>query len=78
MKENLSNNFDWSETKWMQLRYSRGHAVALFLTAVHLFRLFKWANPGPFSLFSFLSNTNITEKTVDLTGIRTWIIGVEG
>ena len=29
-------------------------------------------------LFSFFSNTNFTEKTVDVCGIRTQIVGVEG
>ena len=36
---------------------------------------FKWAS---FSLFSFFSNTNGTEKTVGFSGIRTKIVGVEG
>ena len=31
-----------------------------------------------FRLFSFFLNTNFTEQTVGFSGIRTWIIGVEG
>ena len=38
----------------------------------------KWANPGLFCLFSFFSNTNITEKTVGISRIRTQIARVEG
>ena len=40
---------------------------------------FKWAKPGLFFVFfcSFL-NTNFTGKTVDVSGIRTRIVGVEG
>ena len=29
-------------------------------------------------VFSDFSNTNITEKTVGVSGIQTWIVGVEG
>ena len=35
--------------------------------------------PRPlFCLFSFFSNTNFTENTVDVSGIQTRIVGVEG
>ena len=35
--------------------------------------------PWPlFYLFLFFSNTNFTEKTVDVSGIQTRIIGLEG
>ena len=34
--------------------------------------------PASFCLFSFFSNTNFTENTLDIRGIRTRIIGVEG
>ena len=36
------------------------------------------ATPASFCLFSFFSNTNFTEKTVDFSGIQTWIVGGEG
>ena len=28
--------------------------------------------------FSFISNTNFTEKAAGVSGIRTWIVGLEG
>ena len=34
--------------------------------------------PNSFCLFSFFSNTNYTEKTVDFSRIKTRIVGVEG
>ena len=34
--------------------------------------------PASFCLFSFFSNSNFTEKTLDVSGIRTRIVGVEG
>ena len=37
----------------------------------------KRANPASFLFFLFFSNTNL-EKTVVLSGIRTWIVRVEG
>ena len=42
-----------------------------------MYGFFKWANPGLFCLFSLFSNTNFTEKTVDVSKIRTRIDGVE-
>ena len=38
----------------------------------------KWANIGPFLLFSFFSNTNFIEKTIGFSRIQTWIVGAEG
>ena len=38
----------------------------------------KWANTCLFCLFSFISNTNFKEKTVDFRRIRTCIIRVAG
>ena len=41
--------------------------------------LLKWANDGLFfSLFLFFANTNVTERAVDVSGIRTRIVGIEG
>ena len=34
--------------------------------------------PASFCLFSFLSNTKFTEKTVGVSGIQSWIVGEEG
>ena len=34
--------------------------------------------PRPLFVFLFFSNTNFTEKTVDVSGIRTRIVGLEG
>ena len=33
--------------------------------------------PASFCLFSFFSNRNFTENTVDVNGIRTWIVSQE-
>ena len=38
----------------------------------------KWAKPGLFFVYFVLFKHNITEKTVDFSGIRTRIVGVEG
>ena len=35
-------------------------------------------NMASFCLFSFFSNTNLTEKTVYFSRIRTQIVGIEG
>ena len=59
-----------------------GHlkTVAKFIfnydVTVELFFLNKWANSA--SLFLLFSNTNLTEQTVGFSGIRTWIIELEG
>ena len=39
--------------------------------------IFNGPTPASFCLFSFFSNTNLAEKTVDVSGIRTRIVGVE-
>ena len=39
---------------------------------------FKWANPGLFLFIFVLFKHNIIEKTLGFSGIRIWIVGVEG
>ena len=39
----------------------------------------KWANPGLFLFILILFNTQFyRKKNVGISGIRTWIVGVEG
>ena len=49
----------------------------------HLGKLPKWLflngpTPASFCLFLFTSNKNVYRKNVGFSGIRTWIVGVEG
>ena len=66
-----------------QLKSKQKGGGQLFLAFVQCLLCFwvilgKWTNPGLFfCLFLLFPNTNFTE-TVDFSGIRTWIIGVEG
>ena len=46
-----------------------------FIRTVFVFK--NGPTPASFCLFSFFSNTNLAEKTVDVSGIRTRIVGVE-
>ena len=39
---------------------------------------FQLRHPGLFLSISFFLNTNFTEKTVGVSRISTWIVGVEG
>ena len=52
--------------------------IRIKLDNLNYFIFKKWANPGLFLFFFVLFNNNFTEKIVDFSGNRTWIVGVEG
>ena len=76
IKQNLKTNFGWNESVSFQKLSSHKCKDMLVVASEYLIKyckyfFLKWVDPGLFCLFSFISNTNFTEKTVGVSGIRT-------
>ena len=62
------------------MEYMVRHLVVFLQNFEQNYNIFLKNGPTPasFCLFSFFSDTTLTEKTEDVSGIRTRIVGIEG